>query len=151
MSEFKQSAKVKDGKLIPDAPGAWRVGMTELEGKPVIVTVRQPKREKTLSQLGYYRGFVLPFFIEQWSRERRYPYNLPPYGAEHIHGLLVEKTIGYQEEPGGAVFGKPERKRTAESDTVEMGKLIDGCRQLAWDLWQVNLPLPGEEWEAVSA
>jgi hypothetical protein len=149
MSEFKQSAKVKDGKLIPDSPGTWRAGIAEYEGGPVVVVVRTPKREKTLRQLGYYRGCLLPFFVEQWSRERRQPQGLPPYDPEQIHEILVKHTIGYQEDVGP--LGEPVRKMTRESDTVEMGKLIDGCRQLAWDLWQVNLPLPGEEWEAVSA
>lgn len=149
MPELKQRGTVKAGRFIPEAPGVWAANVRDFEGKRVEVVMRTEKKAKTLAQLGYYRGFILPFFVEQWSREKRYPQGLPPYDPEDIHELLVKHTIGYQEEPGP--LGEPMRKKTADSDVPEMSKLIDGCIALAFKLWGSVLPGPGEAGDVTEA
>jgi hypothetical protein len=148
MASLHQTATVdSSGRLVPDSPGAWAADIQKLKGKRVSVTIDSEKKPKTLKQLGYYRGVIIPFFLELWSRERRYPNGLPPYLPEQVHETLVKVTIGYEEEDGP--MGVPVRKKTAKSDTIEMNQLIDGSRQLAWDEYQVRLPEPNEPWDAI--
>lgn len=148
MASLHQNATVdSSGRLVPDSPGAWAAQLHELKGKRVTVTVETEKKAKTLRQLGYWRGVVVPFFVELWSRQRRYPHGLPPYDPEQIHDLLVKHCIGYEEEDGP--LGEPVRKKTRNSDTAEMTTLIDKARQLAWDEYQVNLPAPNEPWDSI--
>lgn len=148
MSKVKVTGTVdKQGRLVPDAPHVWVIGLQDLAGKRVVITVETEKRRKTLDQLGYYRGVIVPFFVEQWSRKNRYPLGLPPYDPDDISEILIKHTIGYEEEPGP--MGEPLRKKVRKADTVLMSELIDQSRALALELFKVAPPLPNEPWEVL--
>jgi hypothetical protein len=150
MSEFKQRAMVDPtGKLIPESPGSWKAQILGLAGKRVVVQVEAEQDFQTNSQRSYWHGVVVPFFIEQWSRERRYPGNLPPYTHDDIHDLLVKHIAGVEEEEGPLGYKILERKRSRRFNKKQYSHLIDGANRLSLELWKVPLPEPGGDYEAV--
>ena len=149
MPEIKLTATVDpSGKLVPDAPTVWLASLRELAGKRVRVAISTERKMKTTGQLAYWRGVIVPFFVDLWSQQRRYPNGLPPYDPEQVHEILVKHIIGYEEENGP--LGEPVRKKTRNSDTAEMARLIDGARELAMHDYQSDLPAPGEQWDVVA-
>lgn len=53
-------ASVEKGKLIHDFPERFAIHLAKLEGKRVTITVKRFYKTRTIPQLRYLRGYVLP-------------------------------------------------------------------------------------------
>ncbi len=148
MTEMRFSAKVtEDCKLSLEAPAVWAAALSDLRGQPVIVTLEKPKKRRSNSQNAYWYGVVVPFFLELWSRARRYPHGLRPYTKDQVHEVLVEALAGCEDGP---LPGTRIRLRTRDMDTATFAKLVDRARELAMHDYGAPLPAPGEKWEDVA-
>jgi len=70
-------ASVKEGELIHDFPERFAIHLAKLEGKRVTVTVKKFYKTRTLPQLRYLRGYVLPIVsafmgYKRFERDRCY-------------------------------------------------------------------------------
>lgn len=64
-------ASVEKGKLEHDFPDRFAIHLAKLEGKRVTVTVKKFHKTRTLPQLRYLRGYVLPL-AAAWMGYSRY-------------------------------------------------------------------------------
>jgi len=120
----------------------WREWLKENVGKRVVIVLDRWRKRRTIRQNRYYFGTIVRFFRDHWSQARRYQYGLPGYTTEETHKLLAQHVLGVQEGP---IPGTYEAKSTAGLTTDEFNtKMIDACRALAWDAYQVRIPLPNE-------
>lgn len=58
--EVKHQGKVVGGKIVHYNPELYQQQLYELEGKEIVIIVKERHKKVTPSQNGYYRGGILP-------------------------------------------------------------------------------------------
>jgi len=56
--------RVRNGKVIFDIASLYDDQLRELEGKQIVMTIKERHKSPTKSQYGYYRGCILPICYE---------------------------------------------------------------------------------------
>jgi hypothetical protein len=139
------SGQVSDGGvLVLDEPVRWRAQMAKWAGKRVILEIGQAQSKRSNQTNRYYFGTIVGFFQGIWSQGRA-ALNLPPYTKEETHSVIVQVTLG--SEPGpvpGSMLAKPTRHLPQD---VFSERLIRPAREMAWQMYQADIPLPNEPWE----
>jgi hypothetical protein len=114
-------------------PSAVRALMTKhlsgLAGKPVAVTVKVWRNQRSSQANRYYFGVVIPLLSEATGYER-----------DEMHELLAMRFLRIEDDK---ITGSPRRKRTPQTDTKEFAEYVDRCIRFAAELG-VYVPAPGE-------
>jgi hypothetical protein len=119
---------VTQGKLVIDSPQKFRVRLAAFEGKRGELTVRQPKKQRSLSENAYYHAVIVAMLSE-----------FTGYEKEEMHEILKWKFLRYVDDRG------IERARsTTELSTVEAEEYYERIRRWASIDLHLYIPLPGE-------
>ena len=114
--------------------------MRAFEGKTVELTIRRATKQRSGNQNRYYWGVIVPIWqnllLVEWGELRN---------KEYTHEFL-KANCGYLErvnEATGEILRVP--KSTSENTTVEQEEYHTACRQLAFDMFGAEIPLPNEQ------
>lgn len=134
--------QVKDGKLvgnrdlIEDAVRAY-------DGKQVKLTIGLCYRKRTDKENRYYWGVI----VEHWKRIIREEWG-EIWNKEETHHFL-KSNLNFEElvdEETGLILRKP--KSTTENSTYQQEEYHKACRDLAWNMFDYQIPLPNEDLKA---
>lgn len=100
-----------------------------LVGKPVEITIRQKRNQRSLQANRYYFGVVVPLIADYCG-----------YDKGDMHEALAMKFLRIEDDP---ITGSPRRKHTPETDTKEFAEYVDACIRFAAELG-IDIPAPGE-------
>jgi hypothetical protein len=103
--------------------------LSKLRGKPIELTVRRFRQQRTDRQGRYYFGVVVPLIAEHCG-----------YPKDEMHELLAMRFLRLDDDP---VTGSPRRRHTPDTDTTEFATYVDQCIQFAAEL-DVYIPDPRE-------
>jgi hypothetical protein len=119
------------GKLSLSTPikGLLARHLQTLKDKPVTVTVKVYRKQRTDRQSRYYFGVVVPLIAEHCG-----------YDKQEMHELLAMRFLRVADDP---VTGSPRRRHTPETDTKDFSDYVDACIRLAAELG-VYIPEAGE-------
>jgi hypothetical protein len=132
-------APVVDGRL-PDRD-ARRIGeaIRRLDGKRVVVTVKEAKRKRSTSANAYLWGVVYPPIVAEFRRHG----NL--VDSEDIH-LFCKQHVGKLRQvlvtPDGEVLNAT--GSTRHLSTSEFGKYVDAVIAWSAEVLGIAIPLPDE-------
>jgi hypothetical protein len=128
------------GMLVLDDQARWRIALAKLSGKRVCVEIEVLAASRSSKANRYYFGRVVKTLQGIWSAGR-VAAKLPAYTKEETHSVIVQVCVG--SEPGpipGSVLAVSTRNMPSDV----FAKLTDDARQMAWDLYQVNIPPANE-------
>jgi hypothetical protein len=119
------------------------------EGKQVLVTIERYFKRRTNKQNRYYWGVI----VEIWKGILREEWG-EVLSADDVHSFLksnlnFESVVDFETGElmtnpiNGEVIRKP--KSTAENTTKSQENYHEACRQLAWEMFKVIIPLPNED------
>lgn len=115
------------GKLLPYRAGEIQAHVDALEGKPVDVSIRLHRPQRSLSQNAYLHGVVIPLLAEHCG-----------YEPEEMKDALKLKFLRIHNDTD-----LPTVRRTRDLTTAEMAEFVRQCQHLAAELG-VYIPDPGE-------
>jgi hypothetical protein len=120
------------GKLKLERPEAFTVAVGKLAGKPVFLSIKVNRPQRSTNQNAFYRGVVVPICAEEFG-----------YSKEGMHIAFAMKFLTIQADPEN---GRPFEsvKSTTELDTVQWESYIQDIRELVWDMSEIRIPLPNE-------
>ena len=119
---------VIQGKLVLDNPQKFRVRLAPFEGKRGELTVRQPKKQRSLNENSYYHAVIVKMLSE-----------FTGYETKEMHEILKWKFLRYEDDRG------IERARsTTDLSTVEAEDYYERIRRWASMDLHLFIPLPNE-------
>ena len=136
------NGKLGDNRLFAEA-------LEQFNGKAVEIIIRRAYKQRTNSQNAYYWAVIVKHWQaiikEQWGEL---------YTTEQVHEFL-KTNLNYEEyvdtETGeillNPVTGVPVRKpkSTTENNTYQQEQYHEACRQLAYEMFGYQIPLPNEK------
>ncbi len=117
---------VQNGKLHLGDRDAFDRHAATLEGKPVVVTLKQWRKTRTNPQNAFFHAGILPVIA---AAAEHTP-------AEVKDALKFKFLMTYDQS------GFPVVKRTRDLDTKQFGEFIDQCVQFALDFYGIRIPGP---------
>ena len=135
-------SEVKDGKPKTNRD-LIKAAFENYEGKQVKITIGLCYRKRSNRQNAYYFGVI----VEHWRNIIREQWG-EIWSKEEVHGFL-KSNLNYEElvdEETGMVIRKP--KSTTENSTYTQEDYHTACRDLAWQMFEYQIPLPEEEVKA---
>lgn len=117
------------GRLVLDAPLAYRAHLGKLRDRRVEVVVRPFRSQRTQQQSRYYFGVVVPLIAEYCG-----------YDKQEAHEVLAMRFLRIDDCP---ITGAPRRKRTPDCDTAEFSEYVNSCIRLAAE-HGIRVPEPHE-------
>ena len=120
------------GKLKLHEPERFGVAVGKFAGKPVFLSIKVDRPQRSTNQNAFYRGFVIPLCAEEYG-----------YSEEGMHIAFRMKFLTIPADPeNGRPFDTV--KSTTELDTVQWEAYVQDIRELVWDMSEVRIPLPNE-------
>jgi len=116
-------------ELSDVARGLMTRCLQHLAGKPVEVTIKLHRPQRSSQANRYYWGVVIPLIAEHCGYEK-----------DEMHELLAMRFLRIEDDP---VTGSPRRKHTPETDTTEFADYVDACMRFGAELG-VYIPAPNE-------
>lgn len=139
MKALEFSGLVTSGKLPPQVAQAIASAIRRLEGKRLVVSLREQKRRRSTRQNAYYWGCCLPVIVEMFREAGNM------VDAEDVHSYLkseVGKLAQVLVTPDGEVLKAP--GSTTKLSTQEFEVYLEKVR--AWAAsFGLSIPLPHEE------
>jgi hypothetical protein len=142
---------VKDGKFTKNVHQILEA-MEMYEDKEVTFIVRRKYNKRSDSQNGYYWAVI----VEHWVRIIRDEWG-EIWTKEEMHAFL-KSNLNFAEivnEDTGEILLNPETqlpirkpKSTTENTTVSQEEFHKACRDLAWNMFQYEIPLPDHKLKA---
>lgn len=120
---------VKQGKLVVDSPFRFRVRLSAFEGKRGELTVRQPKKKRSLNQNSAYWGIAIEILCDQTG-----------YDRDTMHEALKAKFASHTDENTGLLV----IESTTKMDTVRFMKYYEDIQRWAAEFLDCYIPDPGE-------
>lgn len=119
------------GVLVLAAPirGLMTRHLASLKGKPVAITVKTERVQRSDQANRYYFAVVVTLIAECCGYEK-----------DEMHDLLAMRFLRIEDDP---VTGSPRRKHTPETDTKEFSEYVDACIRFGAELGVV-IPEPYE-------
>lgn len=117
---------VHEGRLHLGDREAFDKWTATLEGKPVVVSVKQHRATRSNPANAYFHGVLLPMIADASEHTP----------AEVKDALKVKFLTTY------APDGFPIVKRTRDLDTKQFAEFVDQCRLFALDYYGVDIPEP---------
>ena len=93
--------------------GLMSVHLQSMKDKPVEVTVKIHRENRSSQANRYYFGVVVPLIAESCGYEK-----------DEMHELLAMRFLRVEDDP---VTGSPRRKHTPETDSKEFAEFVDCC------------------------
>lgn len=138
MNWLKSVHKIVNGKLTNSEQ--LRNNLNAFEGKVIELRMKEYKTKRSNSQNSYYWAVIVPIWKQilkdEWGEVRT---------TEETHEFL-KYNANYKErvnEDTGEIF-KISRS-TTENNTKEQEEFHERCRQLAFENFQITIPLPNEQ------
>lgn len=142
---------VKDGNLVQNRKDILDA-IQQFEGKEVILIIKRFFKQRSNKQNGYYFGVI----VEHWKKILREEWG-EVYTKQAVHEFL-KSNLNYEEvadEETGELYINPSTgrpvyrpKSTTENLTIEQEDYHEACRQLAWNMFQYEIPLPEKQLKA---
>ena len=129
-----------DGSFRPWDNHRWVEWLRKHKGQRIEVELRDEKAIRSSRQNRYWWGVIVPFFADQFQRERGDALPLP---HDVVHDVLVF-TFATGERSRETPFGTG-RRSSASMTTVVFTEMIDRARESARERYQSEIPSP-EEW-----
>ena len=140
-TKIKLPVQIKHGKFASNLPTINEI-MKAYEGHTIMVTFEKRRNKRSISQNNYYHGVIVPIwgniFREEWNEIK---------SLEEVHGFLK---VNYNfEEKYNEKSDKYVRivKSTTDNSVVEQEVYHKRCRDAAYELFNVIIPLPDTEME----
>lgn len=134
--------EVKDGNLITNR-SSIKEAVKAFNGKEVKLVISRVYKERTSKENRYYWGVI----IEHWKSIIREHWG-EIWNKEDVHHFL-KSNLNFEElidESSGLILRKP--KSTTENSTFEQEEFHEACRNLAWEMFEYQIPLPNEKIKA---
>lgn len=119
---------VYGGNLEPDDLPKWIANLEKLEGKKVVITIKQYRRTRSNQQNRYAYGVVFKLIADATG-----------YTVEEAKEAM--KWLFLREEHEVL---PPTVKSTTGLDTAEMEEFLENCRRWASEFLALYIPLPNE-------
>ena len=139
MKQFEAITTIEDGAFKRNS-NRIREALRALNGKKVELTLKVIRKERSLSQNGYYWAVIVPIWTKLIEKEWGEFFN-----SKETHEFL-KYNCNYEEkyvEETGEIFRAA--KSTKENSTVEQEEFHSKARQLALTNFNVDIPLPEEQ------
>ena len=114
------------------------IGM--FEGKTILITIQLNRKRRSNNQNSYYWGVIIPLWqnilLTEWGE---------PYSSEETHEFL-KYNCNFTEkvnESTGEILRLS--KSTKENSTTDQEEMHLRARHLAKEMFNVEIPLPGEQ------
>lgn len=130
---------VTDGKLPAEVSDKIAAVIRRMEGKRVLVTVREQKRRRSLNQNAFYWGVVVEAVTQMFRDAGNY---VDPEDVHDFLKLRVGKLAQVFVDPNGEVIKST--GSTTKLSTQEFEVYLDRIRAWAAE-FGVVIPLPNEE------
>lgn len=136
LTQIKDRKFVTNRDLIEDAVEAY-------EGKQVEFSLGLCYKKRTDKENRYYWGVI----IEHWRSIIREEWG-EIWSKEEVHHFL-KSNLNFEElvdDETGLILRKP--KSTTENSTYQQEEYHKACRDLAWNMFSHQIPLPNEDVKA---
>ncbi len=132
----------KDGKLIQNRD-LIEEAVQIYDRKQIKITFSLCYKKRSNPQNAYYFGVI----VEHWRNIIREEW-AEIWGKDEVHHFL-KSNLNYEElvdDETGLILRKP--KSTSENSTFQQEEYHKACRDLAWNMFEYQIPLPNEEIKA---
>jgi hypothetical protein len=124
-------ARIEKGKLIFTDPVNYSKVISSLEGKAVVVNIKEPRSQRSKNQNDYYFGVVVEILAEHTG-----------YSREEMHEVLKAKFLSETKELAGQSITFS--RSTTSLSTVEFEEYLVRIREWASASLECFIPLPNE-------
>ena len=124
-------ARIENGKVIWKDPVKLSKVLSEFNNKDVVVAIKTPRSNRSLSQNNYYWGVIIEVLADYTG-----------YGKTEMHEVLRGKFLSDTREVGGEQIRFSHS--TTELDTSEFEKYLSDVREWASSMLNCFIPLPNE-------
>jgi hypothetical protein len=124
-------ARIEKGKLIFTDPVNYSKVISSLEGKAVVVNIKEPRSQRSINQNGYYWGVVINILAD-----------FTGYSDDEVHEILKAKFLSAEKKVGNEVVKYA--ISTTTLDTLEFEDYCHKIREWASASLNVYIPVPGE-------
>ena len=132
-------SRVEGGKLMQNV-AKINAEIRKHEGKFIEITIKRKYKRRSIPENRYYFGVVIQIWkdliFDEWGES---------WSSEQTHEFLKSQCI-FKEMPNketGELIKVP--LSTADLKTVEFEEYLEKCRRLAFDFFNVQIPLPNEQ------
>lgn len=115
-------------QFVPEDSTKWKKDLGKLEGKQVVVTIKQYRRTRSNNQNRYAFGVVFKLIADATG-----------YTVDEAKEAM--KWMFLREEHD---ILPPTVRSTTELDTAEMEEFLENCRRWASEFLGLYIPLPNE-------
>lgn len=136
-TEYELHGRAKDGKIIPSDPVSFSLALSALNGKPIVIKMKERRPNRSLSQNSAWHAIVVPIFAQCYGEDN----------LEAAHYTLL-RHIHYEvcQDMNGRLRRKV--KRTHMLSTVEFCELYEKAQRFIADEYGVFVPDPDPNWKA---
>ena len=133
------NSRVEGGKLAQNI-AKINAEIRKHEGKFIEITIKRKRKHRSIPQNKYYFGVVIQIWkdliYEEWGET---------WSSEQTHEFL-KSHCNFKEivnQNTGEIIKIP--LSTADLKTIEFKEYLEKCRRLAFDFFNVQIPLPNEQ------
>ena len=133
------NSRVESGKLAQNV-AKINDEIRRHEGKFIEITIKRKQKRRSIPENRYYFGVVIQIWkdliYDEWGET---------WSSEQTHEFL-KSHCNFKEMPNkatGEIINIP--LSTADLKTVEFEEYLEKCRRLAYDFFNVQIPLPNEQ------
>ena len=133
------NSRVEGGKLMQNL-AKINAEIRKHEGKFIEITIKRIHKRRSIPQNSYYFGVV----IQIWKELIYYEWG-EAWSSEQTHEFL-KSHCNFKEivnQNTGEIIKIP--LSTADLKTIEFEEYLEKCRRLAFDFFNVQIPLPNEQ------
>ena len=135
------NSRVEGGKLMQNL-AKINAEIRKHEGKFIEITIKRKYKRRSIPENRYYFGVVIQIWkdliYEEWGES---------WSSEQTHEFL-KSHCNFKEMPNkatGEIIKIP--LSTADLKTIEFEEYLEKCRRLAFDFFNVQIPLPNTQTE----
>ena len=133
------NSRVEGGKLAQNI-AKINAEIKKHEGKHIEITIKQKYKRRSIPENKYYFGVVIQIWkdliYQEWGET---------WSSEQTHEFL-KSHCNFKEivnQNTGEIIKIP--LSTADLKTIEFEDYLEKCRRLAFDFFNVQIPLPNEQ------
>ena len=133
------NSRVESGKLAQNV-AKINAEIRKHEGKFIEITIKRKQKRRSIPENRYYFGVVIQIWkdliYDEWGET---------WSSEQMHEFL-KSHCNFKEvvnQNTGEIIKIP--LSTADLKTIEFEEYLEKCRRLAYDFFNVQIPLPNEQ------
>jgi hypothetical protein len=142
MRKIETTGQIKNGSLKIANRQKFIDSIRSMNDCPVILTIRKKYNQRSNEQNAYYWGVIIEFWkdilLAEWGEH---------LNAHEVHEFLKTNFNAKDvlNEATGELLRLP--KSTTKNTTTEQEEFHEVCRQKAFEMFNVMIPLPNEQLE----